>query len=386
MLRKSARRPDSTDGIAGQPSYQPRMNQALKTNNMTRLAPAFARSDVWSSLAGESGRKRCTRSTLCWRVGAARCCPPLAVRPPSLAQQWPQRPVKFILPLGPGSGADISARLFADRLSPSAGASRWWSRTGPAPTASWRSTRSSAPRDDHTLLFGPSSSFVGHPYLHDKMPYDPRDLVADRPRVQHPGERRGAAVAQRRLASRSCWRWRARSPASSTAATITGVTDIIVDGYLKSAGIDMAKVPYRDTVQALNDLAEGRIQLYVAALGDRAAAGAGRPHQAPRDHQPRASARRAGRSDRHARPAIRSSRFDGLVGLFGPRDMAADVARAHRRRRAGGRRRSRDRGAARPPPARSCGPASAAEFAASIEAQRNAVANFAKTLGSKPSQ
>src|SRR5216684_2536336 len=39
---------------------------------------------------------------------------------PSQAQSWPQRPVKLILPLGPGSGADTSARLLADRL-----AARW---------------------------------------------------------------------------------------------------------------------------------------------------------------------------------------------------------------------------------------------------------------------
>ena len=38
----------------------------------------------------------------------------------SVAQSWPQRTVKLILPLGPGSGADISARLLADRL-----ATRW---------------------------------------------------------------------------------------------------------------------------------------------------------------------------------------------------------------------------------------------------------------------
>ena len=31
-------------------------------------------------------------------------------------QSWPQKPVKFILSLGPGSGADIGARLYADRL------------------------------------------------------------------------------------------------------------------------------------------------------------------------------------------------------------------------------------------------------------------------------
>ncbi len=37
--------------------------------------------------------------------------------PPAAAQTWPQRTVKFLLPLGPGSGVDIGARLLGDRLS-----------------------------------------------------------------------------------------------------------------------------------------------------------------------------------------------------------------------------------------------------------------------------
>ena len=32
------------------------------------------------------------------------------------AQSWPQRSVRFIVPLGPGSATDISARLAAERL------------------------------------------------------------------------------------------------------------------------------------------------------------------------------------------------------------------------------------------------------------------------------
>jgi tripartite-type tricarboxylate transporter receptor subunit TctC len=36
---------------------------------------------------------------------------------PSQARDWPQRAVRFIVPLGAGSGVDIGARLFADRLS-----------------------------------------------------------------------------------------------------------------------------------------------------------------------------------------------------------------------------------------------------------------------------
>jgi hypothetical protein len=36
---------------------------------------------------------------------------------PSMAQTWPQRPVKFIVTLGPGSGVDFGTRLLGDRLS-----------------------------------------------------------------------------------------------------------------------------------------------------------------------------------------------------------------------------------------------------------------------------
>ena len=148
----------------------------------------------------------------------------------------------------------------------------------------------------------------------------------------------------------------------------------------------MAKIPYRDPVQALNDVAEGRLQLYWAALAIVRGAIAGRPRQAPRDHVeravagrcpdmptvgagrlPRADLRRPGRLLRHARHAGRA-------------------ARADRRRRP--RRRS--------PIRRSCSrlqatgqdvvPGSAAEFAAAIDKQRAGVAEIAKVLGIKAAQ
>ena len=95
---------------------------------------------------------------------------------PALAQAWPQRPVKFILPLGPGAGADISARLFADQL-----AKRWnravlvENRPGGDGVIAINAVLGA--RDDHTLLWGPSSAFVGHPYTLEKIPYDQKELL-----------------------------------------------------------------------------------------------------------------------------------------------------------------------------------------------------------------
>src|SRR5207244_12213721 len=104
----------------------------------------------------------------------------------------------------------------------------------------------------------------------------------------------------------------------------TGAVDFVVAGYLKLADVEVTKVPYRDGVQALNDLAEGRIQLYVAALAImRPQVAAGRVKIIAVTNNERApilpdvpTAREAGH------PALA---IDGLVGLFGPREMPADL-------------------------------------------------------------
>ena len=94
----------------------------------------------------------------------------------SQAQSWPQRPVKFVLPLGPGSGADITGRMLADRL-----AKQWGQpvvvENRPGADAVLAINAVIAAKDDHTLLYGPTGSFVGHPYTLDKVPYDRSELL-----------------------------------------------------------------------------------------------------------------------------------------------------------------------------------------------------------------
>src|SRR3954465_5907532 len=93
----------------------------------------------------------------------------------SSAQTWPQRPVRFIVSLGPGSGADIGARLLADRLT-----SVWGQpvvvENRPGGDAVVAINAFISAKDDHALLYSPTSSFTAHPYVLDKLPYDPREL------------------------------------------------------------------------------------------------------------------------------------------------------------------------------------------------------------------
>src|SRR3974390_188761 len=65
----------------------------------------------------DNNNMRRLRHTL---IGLGALAAALAGALPDSAQSWPQRTVRFIIPLGAGSGVDITARLFADKL-----AQRW---------------------------------------------------------------------------------------------------------------------------------------------------------------------------------------------------------------------------------------------------------------------
>ena len=84
--------------------------------------------------------------------------------------------MKFIVPFGPGAGADIGARLFAEKLT-----QKWGqpvvieNKPGGDSIVAIQSFLSA--NDDHVLLFGPSGNFTVHPFNYTKLPYNPADLV-----------------------------------------------------------------------------------------------------------------------------------------------------------------------------------------------------------------
>ena len=79
------------------------------------------------------------------------------IRSGAAAQAWPNRPVRFIVTLGPGSGVDIGARLFADKLS-----ARWGQsvvvENRPGGDGIVAITSFLGAHDDHVLLVSPVSS------------------------------------------------------------------------------------------------------------------------------------------------------------------------------------------------------------------------------------
>jgi len=176
------------------------------------------------------------------------------------ASAWPQRPVKFIIPFGPGAGADIGARLIQEKLS-----ERWGkpvvidNRPGGDSIIAIQAVLSA--NDDHTFLWGPSGNFIVHPYLYQKLSYNPDDIL---PIASFSSTVLSVAVpTSLGIDNLADFVKRARAEAGKfNSAAVPGITEITFDYFAADVGLTFTKVPYRDIVQAVNDLSEGRLQVY----------------------------------------------------------------------------------------------------------------------------
>jgi tripartite-type tricarboxylate transporter receptor subunit TctC len=298
------------------------------------------------------------------------------------AEVWPQRTVKLVVPLGPASGADVTARLLADQLS------RRWGQAvivenRPGADGIVGVTAFLTGADDHALLFAPTGTLTASPLLHQNLTFKP-DRLAPVARVTNtliaiavPGSLKVNSLAELMTFVRS-------QPGRFHWASITGATDLVFSGFLKSAGLSMVRVPYRDGVVAANDLSEGRIEVYMSALASMLPLATGGKIRilALTNHERAPAVAEVPTVAEAAYPALQ---YDGLVGLFATAAISAGL----RERIAG------DVRAVVADPAIAAriaatgqvvSPGSPAEFASSIAEQSAAFIAIAKSLALQPQQ
>jgi tripartite-type tricarboxylate transporter receptor subunit TctC len=297
----------------------------------------------------------------------------------SAETKWPTRPVRFILTLGAGSGSDIGARLLADRLS-----QRWGQpvvvENRPGGDAIVAINAFVTAHDDHVLLFSPTSSFTAHAYLHDNLPYQASDLVPIT-RVSNtiitisvPASLNVNSLKELAAMARA-------EPGKLNWAGVTGALDFVFGGWLKQEGLNINKVPYRNPVDAANDLAEGRVQVYEAALAIV------RPQLESGKIKLLAVTNSVRAPTQPNLPTVAEAGYpaltiDGLVGLFGPTGMPLDLRqRITADIRAVVDPTIEDRLTITGQLTNIGGPE---EFGKSIDQQRAKIADFAKQLGINP--
>jgi tripartite-type tricarboxylate transporter receptor subunit TctC len=241
---------------------------------------------------------------------------------PVQAQTWPQRPIKFIVPFGPGAGADIGARLFAEKLS-----TKWGQpvviENRPGGDSIVAITAFLAANDDHTFLFGPAGNFTVHPFVYSKLSYDPKEMIPFA-RVSNTilaiavkADAPYGTVKEFTEAAR-------KEPSKFNAGLVQGITEFTFWGYEHTEGLKVTQVPYRDINVAPVDLGEGRIQVVMSSFAIvQPQFQAGRIKVIAVNNRARAPAAPNIPTAREA--GYPSLEVEGLVGLFGIKTISNEL-------------------------------------------------------------
>jgi tripartite-type tricarboxylate transporter receptor subunit TctC len=225
------------------------MNLHAASNALVRRSGCRTSSDVIT---------RAVRFTalVCVLAGAA------VNAPAQSTASYPNRAMRWIVPLPPGGGADMVARIVAEKLSKNLGQQVVVDNRAGGGTVIGAELAAHSPPDGYTWLLGTATTHAINASLVKKLPYDPiKDfapvsLVAILPQVfmAHPSLPANSLKELIALA-------RKRPGQINFASTGNGSANQLAVEMLKSyAKIDMVHVPYKGASPALVDLLAGNIQ------------------------------------------------------------------------------------------------------------------------------
>ena len=192
---------------------------------------------------------------------------------PGLAQaqgaaDYPNRPIRMVIPFTPGGSTDILGRTIAQQLHQAFGQSVVVENVPGAGGSIGADRVAKSPADGYTLMMGHIGTLAVTPSLYPKLPYDPInafDAVAWVARVPN------VLVVHPSVPAKSLQELVAYAKANPTALTYgsggNGSAAHLATEYLKlQSGAPMQHVPYKGTAPAVNDLVAGHIKVMFTGI------------------------------------------------------------------------------------------------------------------------
>ena len=241
------------------------------------------------------------------------------------AQNYPNRPVRLVVPFSAGSGTDIAARAVSQHLSTTLGQNFIVDNKPGANGSIGAMEVIRAAPDGYTLLFGSSSTMAANVALVKNMPYDP---IKDLTPIAGVADSVSALLVKSNFPAKTLSEFIAyakQNPGKLNAGYGSSSTQVSIAQINKLAGLNVLMVPYKSTPLAVTDLLGGTIDFTFADLGNAV------PHT-------KSGALRAlgiGNSKRSPMvpdwPAITETvpGFDDIVGwiaIAGPASLPKDIA------------------------------------------------------------
>jgi tripartite-type tricarboxylate transporter receptor subunit TctC len=183
------------------------------------------------------------------------------------AQNFPNKPVHLVVPLTPGSGADITARILSKKLQ------ELWgqpvlidNRPGAGGQIGSQLVAKAAP-DGYTLLVQ-SSSHAANPAIYKTLPYDPtRDFVDIALLAYTPYVMVGSATGPFKNLQDIVTAAKASPGALPYASAGIGTsTHLTAELFAQRAGVKVLHVPFKGSPDAITDVIGGRSAFYMAPL------------------------------------------------------------------------------------------------------------------------
>src|ERR687896_1758497 len=182
---------------------------------------------------------------------------------PALAQGYPSKPVRMIVPYPPGGGNDTLGRLFAAKLGERMGQPFVVENRPGAGTMIGTEAAAKSPPDGYTILLSSIATHALSPNLYARVPYDP---IKDFAPITLLGIAPTVLVVNSDLPAKNLQELIALAkskPGSFTYASGGNGTPPHINGevFKALAGIDLLHVPYKGRGPALADLVAGRVHV-----------------------------------------------------------------------------------------------------------------------------
>lgn len=186
----------------------------------------------------------------------------LAAALPSLAQTWPAKTVKIIVPFPAGGPTDVLTRFLSDKLGTQLGQPVIVENKPGAGGAIGADLVAKSPADGYTLVMATASTHSIGPYL-GKVPYDP---VKDFTPVVWVGNATNLMVVSNHVPANSVKELielARKDPGRLNYATsgIGTISHLTSELFAAMAGIKLTHVPYKGTQQSIPDLMSGQVAI-----------------------------------------------------------------------------------------------------------------------------
>ena len=192
----------------------------------------------------------------------------LAATSAAMAQNFPSRPVRFVVPYAPGGSTDTLARSMGSKLSELLGQQVVVDNRPGASGDIGMTIVAKAPPDGYSIVLGYIANLGIGPSLYDKMPYDP---VKDFASITQVAGASNIFVTHPSLPAKNFKEFIAYTKAnpkkvSFATAGVASVGHLTGELLNDMAGIDMQHVPYKGSGQAISDLVGGHIKVMISGM------------------------------------------------------------------------------------------------------------------------